>query len=55
MKNTTPTLRPRNPLVAPAHFRRAGSHRPGPHSQRQQAGRVLKRELTQLTQPTNSR
>ena len=49
MKIITPTLRPRNPLVAPAHFRRSGSHRPGPHSQRQQAGRVLKRELAQLT------
>ena len=58
MKNTTPTLRPRNPLVAPAHFRRAGSHRPGPRSQRQQAGRVLKRELAQLSplpQLTNNR
>lgn len=49
MKIVTPTLRPRNPQVTPSHFRRAGSHRPGPHSQRQRAGRVLKRELTPLT------
>ena len=48
MKITTPTLRPRNPLVTPAHFRRAGSHRLGPRTQRQRAGRVLKRELAQL-------
>ena len=39
---------PRNPLVAPAHFRRAGSHRPGGGALRQQAARVLRRELDQF-------
>ena len=44
------TLKPRNPLVAHAQFRRAGSHQPGGRSQRQQAGRSLKRELDQMNQ-----
>jgi hypothetical protein len=50
MKITVTTLKPRNPLVAPAHFRRAGSHQPGGGSIRQQAGRSLKRELDQMKQ-----
>ena len=45
MKITLSILKPRNPLVAPAHFRRAGSHLMRGRSQRQQAGRALKREL----------
>ena len=44
------TLKPRNPLVAHAQFRRAGSHQPGGRSMRQQAGRSLKRELDQMKQ-----
>ena len=50
MKTILNTLKPRNPLVAPAQFRRAGSHQPGGRSMRQQAGRSLKRELDRMTQ-----
>ena len=42
------TLKPRNPLVAHARFRRAGSHQPGGRSMRQHAGRSLMRELDRL-------
>lgn len=45
MKITVKTPKPRNPLVAAARFRRAGSHRPSSSSQRQQAMRELRREL----------
>jgi hypothetical protein len=48
MKITVKTPKPRNPLVAPAHFRRAGRHQPRSGSMRQQAGRALQRELTQF-------
>jgi hypothetical protein len=47
MKMTVTPRKPRNPLVAPAHFRRAGAHRAGGGSLRQQAGRSLRRELEQ--------
>jgi hypothetical protein len=50
MKITTTALKPRNPLVAPAHFRRAGSHQPGGRAMRRQGGRALQRELNQLKQ-----
>ena len=50
MKTILNTLKPRNPLVAHAQFRRAGSHQPGGRSMRQQAGRSLKRELDQMKQ-----
>ncbi len=50
MKITVDTRKPRNPLIALARFRRAGSHRPGGRSQRQQAGRSLQRELSQMKQ-----
>ena len=43
------THRPaRNPLVAAARFRQAGSHRNLGGSQRQQAGRALQREVERL-------
>ena len=42
--------KPRNPLVAPAHFRRAGSHQPGGRSLRHQGSRMLRRELDQMKQ-----
>jgi hypothetical protein len=42
--------KPRNPLVAPAHFRRAGSHQPGGRSMRRQGSRMLRRELDQMKQ-----
>jgi hypothetical protein len=45
MKITVPTAKPRNPLVAAAHRRVAGSHRPSNASQRQHAAMALKREL----------
>ncbi len=49
MKFAVKTLKPRNPLVAPAHFRRAGSHRPGSRLQRQEGQRALQRELKQMS------
>lgn len=50
MKITVNTLKPRNPLVAPAHFRRAGSHQPGGRAMRRQGRRMLRRELDQMKQ-----
>ena len=50
MKITLSTRKPRNPLVAPAHFRRAGSHQPGGRSARRQGARMLQRELDQMKQ-----
>ena len=50
MKITINTRKPRNPLVAPAHFRRAARHQPRGGSMRQQAGRSLRRELDQFKQ-----
>lgn len=49
MKITVKTLKPRNPLVAPAHFRRAGMHRPGSRLSRQEGQRALQRELKHMT------
>ncbi len=48
MKIVLKTLKPRNPLVAPAHFRRAGLHRPGTRFVRQESRRALQRELSQM-------
>jgi hypothetical protein len=48
MTMTISPRKPRNPLVAPAHFRRAGAHRPRGGAPRQQSGRALRRELDQL-------
>ena len=48
MKIIVTTRKPRNPLVAPMHFRRAGTHRPRGGSQRQTAGRSLRRELDHM-------
>ncbi len=39
---------PRNPLVAAAKFRRAGTHRKAGASQRQQTARRLRRELIEM-------
>jgi hypothetical protein len=47
-KITVTARKPRNPLVAPAHFRRAGSHQAGGTS-RQDMRRSLRRELDQLS------
>lgn len=54
MKIKLPTRQPRNPLVAAAHFRRAGSHRPHGGSMRQESGRSLRRELDQFSQSKHS-
>lgn len=45
MKITVTSPKPRNPLVAAARFRRAGSHRSSQATLRQKAMRDLKREL----------
>ena len=50
MKINLTAAKPRNPLVAPAHFRRAGSHQPGGRSVRRQGSRLLRRELDQMKQ-----
>jgi hypothetical protein len=50
MKINVTARKPRNPLIAHARFRRAGSHQPGGRSMRQQGGRSLKRELDQMKQ-----
>jgi len=53
MKKLTLSLpKPRNPLVAAARFRHAGSHRPQAHGVRQQAKRDLRRELDRLHPPS---
>lgn len=41
--------KPRNPLVAPSLFRRAGSHGSPVQGQRQQTQQLLRFELKQLT------
>jgi hypothetical protein len=46
--------KPRNPLVAAAHFRRAGTHRSRGSALRQQTGRTLRRELDQLVHSKDS-
>ena len=48
MKITVNALKPRNPLVALARLRHAGSHRLATRAQRQQAGRSLQRELERM-------
>jgi hypothetical protein len=54
MKIVLKPLKPRNPMVAPSHFRHAGSHRLRASSQRQQAGSALRRELRELPEPKRS-
>ena len=48
MTITVNNRKPRNPLVAAARFRQAGSHRSGTGSQRRQGMRALQRELDQM-------
>lgn len=45
MKFVIAQTKPRNPLVAPSHLRRAGSHRPHAKAQRQLGQQALRREL----------
>jgi len=40
--------RPRNPLIAVARFRRAGSHRPNGRAERQGAAQALRRQLNEM-------
>jgi hypothetical protein len=54
MKITLTPPKPRNPLVAAAHFRRAGTHRPRGGALRQNASRTLKRELDQIERTRQS-
>ncbi|MBC7995425.1 MAG: hypothetical protein H7Z15_19510 [Rhizobacter sp.] len=54
MKITLNTSKPRTPLDAAAHFRRAGTHRPRGGALRQHVGRTLRRELDQLTHSKDS-
>ena len=51
MKVTLPQrlLKPRNPLVAAARMRRAGSHRAGERSVRQDKTRAISRELNAMS------
>jgi hypothetical protein len=48
MKFVIHMTRPRNPLVAAAMFRRAGTHRPSGPSRRQHAASALRRELKEM-------
>ena len=48
MKIALKTLKPRNPLVAPAHFRRAGPHRADGRMARRAGQRELRGELHRL-------
>ncbi|MEO8155474.1 MAG: hypothetical protein ABI605_20595 [Rhizobacter sp.] len=54
MKIAIANTKPRNPLIAAAHFRRAGSHRSRGGALRQQVGRTLRRELDQLSRSKDS-
>jgi len=47
MKITIRIRKPRNPLVAAAQFRRAGTHQESERSSRQRAARDLRKELYQ--------
>jgi len=48
MKITLNSLKPRNPLVASARFRKAGDHRMARGGQRQESTRALRRELDRM-------
>jgi hypothetical protein len=48
MKIAVKSLKPRNPLVAHALFRRAGTHQSGSRFVRQEGRRALQRELSQM-------
>jgi hypothetical protein len=48
MKLSLSPRKPRNPFVVAARMRRAGAHRAGVATLRQQAGRELRREIERL-------
>lgn len=54
MKITVTALKPRNPLVAAARSRLAGSHRPSGQAMRLRERASLRRELDQLARPRYS-
>ncbi len=54
MKITITSHKPRNPLIAIARFRQAGSHRPPVGAQRLQHRLAVRRELDQLTRCKDS-
>jgi len=49
MKIAVKLHKARNPLVAAARFRHAGSHQKTPHALRQEAKRALQQELGRLS------
>lgn len=51
LKITAKTLKPRNPLVAPSLFRKAGKHELAGRVRRRQAQHALRRELQALEAP----
>ena len=52
-KLIVPASAPRNPLVAAAKMRRAGSHRPSQKSERQQQARALRQQLKKIKSPVD--
>jgi hypothetical protein len=54
-KLVVPASRPRNPLVAAAHFRQAGQHGGGQRAERREGRQALRRELTALDLPRHAR
>lgn len=52
MKLIVKSPKPRNPLVALARVRKAGSHHGGHRAHRREAERALKRELERLAKPS---
>jgi len=48
MKIQATLPRRRNPLIALARFRRAGSHRPSGRTERQCAAQALRRQLNEV-------
>ena len=54
-KLIVPASKPRNPLVAAAHFRRAGQHDAGQRAERRDGRQALKRELAALDLPRDVR
>ncbi len=52
MKIVITLKKPRNPLVAPARFRRAGSHRPRAATHRRDDERVMRQELDAMRKPS---
>ena len=54
-KLIVPISKPRNPLVAAAHFRQAGQHGPDERAERREGRQALKRELASLDLPRDVR